>query len=97
MSHQPVIDGLEFARTGAKLQGTWPVAGFPRLRDVLRTDEGISPEAFADRFGTTFESLFGTVVERLFQERLIESRADRWALTPRGLETSNSVFLHFLL
>jgi uncharacterized protein len=40
MSHQPVIDGLEFARTGAKLQGAWPVAAFPRLRDALRTDDG---------------------------------------------------------
>ena len=40
MSHQPVIDGLEFARTGSKLQGAWPVALFGRLRDVLRTNEG---------------------------------------------------------
>lgn len=40
MSHQPVIDGLDFARTGAKLQGALPVADFPRLRDALRTDEG---------------------------------------------------------
>jgi uncharacterized protein len=40
MSHQPVIDGLEFARTGSKLRGAWPVAGFARLRDALRTDEG---------------------------------------------------------
>ena len=40
MSHQPVIDGLEFARTGSRLHGAWPVAGFSRLRDVLRTDEG---------------------------------------------------------
>ena len=40
MSHSPVIDGLEFARTGSKLQGAWPVAEFSRLRDVLRTDEG---------------------------------------------------------
>ena len=40
MSHQPVIDGLEFARTGSKLQGAWPVAGFPRLRDALCTGEG---------------------------------------------------------
>ncbi|HLX80668.1 MAG TPA: DUF177 domain-containing protein [Burkholderiales bacterium] len=40
MSHQPVIDGLEFARTGSELRGAWPVADFPRLRDVLRTDEG---------------------------------------------------------
>jgi uncharacterized protein len=40
MSHQPVIDGLEFARNASRLQGTWPVAGFERLRDVLRTSEG---------------------------------------------------------
>jgi uncharacterized protein len=40
MSHQPVIDGLEFARTGSKLHGAWPVADLSRLRDMLRTDEG---------------------------------------------------------
>mgnify|MGYP002065962703 CR=1 FL=1 len=40
MPHQPVIDGLEFARTGSKLHGASPIAGFSRLRDVLRTDEG---------------------------------------------------------
>ena len=40
MSHQPVIDGLEFARTGSKLQGSWAVADFPRLRDSLHTDAG---------------------------------------------------------
>ena len=40
MSHQPVIDGLEFAKSGARLQGSWPVAGFERLRDALHTDDG---------------------------------------------------------
>jgi uncharacterized protein len=40
MSHQPVIDGLEFARTGGRLQGDWPVADFPRLRDALQADAG---------------------------------------------------------
>ena len=40
MSHQPVIDGLEFARTGSKLQGALPVAGFVRLRDALCTNKG---------------------------------------------------------
>ena len=40
MSHQPVIDGLDFARTGAKLQGAWPVADFRRLRDALHADTG---------------------------------------------------------
>jgi uncharacterized protein len=40
MSHQPVIDGLEFARTGGKLQGDWPLADFPRLRDALQGNSG---------------------------------------------------------
>ena len=40
MSHQPVIDGLEFAKTGSRLQGAWPVAEFQRLRDVLRSGPG---------------------------------------------------------
>jgi len=40
MSHQPVIDGLEFAKAGARLQGEWPVAEFPRLRDALRSETG---------------------------------------------------------
>ena len=40
MSHQPVIDGLEFARTGGKLQGDWPLADFPRLRDSLLGNSG---------------------------------------------------------
>ena len=40
MSHQPAIDGLEFARTGSKLQGALPVAGFLRLRDALCTSKG---------------------------------------------------------
>jgi uncharacterized protein len=40
MSHQPVIDGLEFARIGSKLQGAWPVAEFQRLRDALRSTAG---------------------------------------------------------
>ena len=40
MSHPPVIDGLEFARTGSKLEGSWPIADFPRLRDCLYTNGG---------------------------------------------------------
>jgi uncharacterized protein len=40
MLRQPVIDGLEFARAGAKLQGEWPVANFPRLQDALHSNAG---------------------------------------------------------
>ena len=40
MSHQPVIDGLEFAKAGSRLQGTWPVSEFLRLQDALRSSAG---------------------------------------------------------
>jgi uncharacterized protein len=41
MSHRPVIDGLEFARTGSRLEGQCPVADFPRLRDALHSPAGV--------------------------------------------------------
>ena len=40
MSHQPVIDGFEFASAGAAQQGVLPLDGFPRLRDLLASDAG---------------------------------------------------------
>jgi uncharacterized protein len=40
MSHQPVIDGFEFASAGATQQGTLPLRGFSRLRDLLASDDG---------------------------------------------------------
>ncbi len=40
MSHQPVIDGLEFAKAGSRLQGAWPVSEFLRLQDALRSSAG---------------------------------------------------------
>jgi uncharacterized protein len=40
MSHQPVIDGFEFASAGATQQGFLPLTSFPRLRDLLASDAG---------------------------------------------------------
>jgi uncharacterized protein len=40
MSHQPVIDGFEFASAGAMQQGRMPVNGFARLKDQLASDGG---------------------------------------------------------
>ncbi|HTM59532.1 MAG TPA: YceD family protein [Burkholderiales bacterium] len=40
MSHQPVIDGLEFASAGSTQEGKLPLAGFPRLKDQLVSDAG---------------------------------------------------------
>ncbi len=40
MSHQPVIDGFEFASAGTAQQGVWPLSGFARLRELLASDAG---------------------------------------------------------
>jgi len=40
MSHQPVIDGFEFASAGATQQGMWPLKELPRLRDMLASEGG---------------------------------------------------------
>jgi|SRR5438067_5193546 len=40
MSHQPVIDGFEFATAGATQEGTLPLSSFPRLHDVLVSNAG---------------------------------------------------------
>jgi uncharacterized protein len=40
MSHQPVIDGFEFATAGATQEGTLPISSFPRLQDLLVSDNG---------------------------------------------------------
>ena len=40
MSHEPVIDGFEFASAGATQHGVLPLDGFLRLRDLLASDAG---------------------------------------------------------
>jgi len=40
MSHQPVIDGFEFASAGATQEGRLPLSSFPRLNDALVSDAG---------------------------------------------------------
>lgn len=40
MSHEPVIDGFEFASAGARQQGILPASDFPRLRDTLASEGG---------------------------------------------------------
>ena len=36
MLHRPLIDGLEFARSGGRLSGEWPIADFPRLQGSVQ-------------------------------------------------------------
>ena len=36
----PVLDGFEFAKTGAAMGGRWPANDLPRLRDAMDSDSG---------------------------------------------------------
>lgn len=40
MPSVPVIDGFEFARSGARLSGNWQVKDFPRLREARYASHG---------------------------------------------------------
>ncbi|HUQ76802.1 MAG TPA: YceD family protein [Burkholderiales bacterium] len=40
MSHQPVIDGFEFALAGATQEGKLPLSSFPRLQDLMLSNAG---------------------------------------------------------
>jgi uncharacterized protein len=54
MPHRPLIDGYDFAATGATLRGTWAIADFPRLRDKLASETGMidySVEGVRDALG----------------------------------------------
>ena len=44
MLHRPLIDGLEFARSGGWLSGSWPVADFPRLQGVVQSGTALHYE-----------------------------------------------------
>jgi len=62
----------------------------------LRLTEGISPEVFADTFGTEIDVIYGDILEKLIREKLI-IRNERIKLTHLGLDISNYVFSQFLL
>ncbi|MGH7897903.1 MAG: radical SAM family heme chaperone HemW [Candidatus Binatia bacterium] len=61
----------------------------------LRLADGLSEEAFQQRFGSELATMFPGV-DRLIADGLIERRGARVRLTPRGLLVADSVFASFL-
>ena len=62
----------------------------------LRLVDGIDNAAFARRFGGPPRSFFGPQIEELVGLGLLEERAGRLRLTPRGRLLANQVFCRFL-
>lgn len=63
----------------------------------LRLAKGVSQKAFAMRFNSSIEEIYGKQLQQLQKNGLIYSpEADRLALTPKGIDVSNQVFVAFL-
>lgn len=63
----------------------------------LRMMEGVSIEAFHNRFGVTPLALYGKTLHQLKTQGLIEMNSSRIYLTPKGIDLSNLVFREMLL
>ena len=63
----------------------------------LRKKQGVSLSNFEQKFGQTFESIYGSVAERLIEEEMIQIRDGFISLTDKGLILGNDVFEKFLL
>lgn len=63
----------------------------------LRLMEGVSEAAFHKAFGVPVDEIYGEVISRLVEQRLLVREKGRLFLTPRGIDVSNVVFAAFLL
>lgn len=63
----------------------------------LRMCEGISCEAFIEKFDKDIYSVYGDVLNNLLQEKLMINENGRWRLTDYGIDLSNRVLAEFLL
>ena len=65
----------------------------------LRMREGISPLIFGQCFGVSYDSVYGTVTEKLIRQGLLERSPEggRITLTERGIDVSNRVLADFLM
>ena len=63
----------------------------------LRKMEGVSRHRFREEFQTEMEEIYGTVIEELCRQGLLETVGDRLRLTRKGIDVSNYVMSEFLL
>lgn len=79
----------EEAETIAELQGEY-------IFLALRTTQGVDIDDFCHTFGTDFFALYGDVIERMKNERLLEQAGRYIRLTELGMKYGNRVFAQFV-
>ncbi|MBP3917654.1 MAG: radical SAM family heme chaperone HemW [Clostridia bacterium] len=65
------------------------IAEYLMLR--LRLNEGISSEDFAERFGGSFDTVFGKKLQVYVDRGFMTHENGRWAFTPQGMFVSNYI------
>lgn len=63
----------------------------------MRMAEGVSRKKFEERFGIALEGIYGTVLNKLQHQGLMEQREGMVRLTEEGIAVSNYVFSEFIL
>lgn len=63
---------------------------------ALRTSDGISYESFRNRFGYEITDIFGTVIDKLLQEKLLQRTPAGVCLSNIGVKYGNYVFGEFI-
>ena len=62
----------------------------------LRMMEGISKKDFKDMFHEEYDDVYGDVTRRFLAEGFLKEEDDRIALTDRGIDVSNMIFVEFM-
>ncbi len=62
----------------------------------LRMTEGVSKQAFADRFGCSMDSIYRRVIDKHRKDGLLQVSDEYVSLTLKGMDVSNYVMVDFL-
>ena len=57
---------------------------------------GIDEEVFAEKFGKKIDGLYGAELNKFISMGLMTYNGGRYALTPRGIDVSNSILCEFV-
>lgn len=63
----------------------------------LRMNEGVTREAFQNKFQVPIDGIYGEVIQKLKEEELLETIGGRIRLTDKGADLSNYALAEFLL
>ncbi|MCY7063082.1 oxygen-independent coproporphyrinogen III oxidase, partial [Streptococcus oralis] len=63
----------------------------------LRKKSGVSMARFEEKFGRSFEGLYGEIIRDLVQQGLMQIDGDRVRMTKRGLFLGDTVAERFIL